>query len=208
MLSLAVHAATAQYESEATASANLDTSTAGLAAATTTVVIGATPNFWFIPTSPYPPYTVCVGDKLSFMYGVAHNVWLMTDGPDCDYPFTSPGFFLGDATYGGGGVDGLPANNYEVVVKAAGTLHIACQAGAHCANGQKVTITVEEGDCTRVIPDDPPTPPPPPPPSPPPTPPLEENAASASGPTSWVAVVLATVATLAVWTSGRDAGEV
>ena len=116
----------------------------------------------------------------------------MTDGPDCDYPFTSPGFFLGDATYGGGGVDGLPANNYEVVVKAAGTLHIACQAGAHCANGQKVTITVEEGDCTRVIPDDPP--------------PLEENAASASGPTSWVAVMLAAAASLAVWT-GRDAGE-
>ena len=201
MLSLAVHAATAQYESEATASANLDTSTAGLAAATTTVTIGATPNFWFIPTSPYPPYTVCVGDKLSFMYGVAHNVWLMTDGPDCDYPFTSPGFFLGDATYGGGGVDGLPANNYEVVVKAAGTLHIACQAGAHCANGQKVTITVEEGDCTRVIPDDPP------PPSASSPPPLEENAASASGPTSWVAVMLAAAASLAVWTSGRDAGE-
>ena len=201
MLSLAVHAATAQYESEATASANLDTSTAGLAAATTTVTIGATPNFWFIPTSPYPPYTVCVGDKLSFMYGVAHNVWLMTDGPDCDYPFTSPGFFLADATYGGGGVGGL-ANNYEVVVKAAGTLHIACQAGAHCANGQKVTITVEEGDCTRVIPDDPP------PPSASSPPPLEENAASASGPTSWVAVVLAAAASLAVWTSGRDAGEV
>ena len=200
MLSLAVHAATAQYESEATASANLDTSTAGLAAATTTVTIGATPNFWFIPTSPYPPYTVCVGDKLSFMYGVAHNVWLMTDGPDCDYPFTSPGFFLADATYGGGGVGGL-ANNYEVVVKAAGTLHIACQAGAHCANGQKVTITVEEGDCTRVIPDDPP------PPSASSPPPLEENAASASGPTSWVAVMLAAAASLAVWTSGRDAGE-
>ena len=53
----------------------------------------------------------------------------------------------------------------------------------------------------------PPTPPPPPPPSPPPTPPLEENAASASGPTSWVAGVLAAVASLAVWTSGRDAGE-
>ena len=200
MLSLAVHAATAQYESEATASANLDTSTAGLAAATTTVTIGATPNFWFIPTSPYPPYTVCVGDKLSFMYGVAHNVWLMTDGPDCDYPFTSPGFFLADATYGGGGVGGL-ANNYEVVVKAAGTLHIACQAGAHCANGQKVTITVEEGDCTRVIPDDPP------PPSASSPPPLEENAASASGPTSWVAVMLAAAASLAVWTLGRDAGE-
>ena len=200
MLSLAVHAATAQYESEATASANLDTSTAGLAAATTTVIIGATPNFWYIPTSPYPPYTVCVGDKLSFMYGVAHNVWLMTDGPDCDYPFTSPGFFLADATYGGGGVGGL-ANNYEVVVKAAGTLHIACQAGAHCANGQKVTITVEEGDCTRVIPDDPP------PPSASSPPPLEENAASASGPTSWVAVMLAAAASLAVWTSGRDAGE-
>ena len=128
---------------------------------------------------------MCVGDKLSFMYGVAHNVWLMTDGPDCDYPFTSPGFFLADATYGGGGVGGL-ANNYEVVVKAAGTLHIACQAGAHCANGQKVTITVEEGDCTRVVPDDKPTPPPPPPPS----------------------LVLAAAASLAVWTSVCDAGEV
>ena len=128
----------------------------------------------------------------------------MTDGPDCDYPFITPGFFLGDATYRGGRT---PANNYEVVVKAAGTLHIACQAGAHCANGQKVTITVEEGDCTEQIPDDPPTPRPPPP-SPPPSPPLEENAASASGPTSWVAVVLAAVASLAVWTSGRDAGEV
>ena len=196
MLSLAVHAATAQYDSLA----NLDTSAESLAAATTTVTIGATPNFWFIPTSPYPPYTVCVGDKLSFMYGVAHNVWLMTDGPDCDYPFTSPGFFLADATYGGGGVGGL-ANNYEVVVKAAGTLHIACQAGAHCANGQKVTITVEEGDCTRVIPDDPP------PPSASSPPPLEENAASASGPTSWVAVMLAAAASLAVWTLGRDAGE-
>ena len=203
MLSLAVHAATAQYDSLD----NLDTSAEALATATTTVTIGAAPNFWYIPVSPYPPYTVCVGDKLSFRYKPSHNVWLMTDGPDCDYPFTSPGFFLGDATYGGGGVDGLPANNYEVVVKAAGTLHIACQAGAHCANGQKVTITVEEGDCTRVIPDDPPTPPPPPPPSPPPTPPLEENAASASGPTSWVAVVLAAAASLAVWTSGRDAGE-
>ena len=196
MLSLAVHAATAQYDSLA----NLDTSAETLAAATTTVTIGATPNFWFIPTSPYPPYTVCVGDKLSFMYGVAHNVWLMTDGPDCDYPFTSPGFFLADATYGGGGVGAL-ANNYEVVVKAAGTLHIACQAGAHCANGQKVTITVEEGDCTRVIPDDPP------PPSASSPPPLEENAASASGPTGWVAVMLAAAASLAVWTSGRDAGE-
>ena len=83
MLSLAVHAATAQYDSLA----NLDTSAEGLAAATTTVTIGAAPNFWYIPVSPYPPYTVCVGDKLSFMYGVAHNVWLMTDGPDCDYPF-------------------------------------------------------------------------------------------------------------------------
>ena len=98
-------------------------------------------------------------------------------------------------------MDGLPANNYEVVVKAAGTLHIACQAGAHCANGQKVTITVEEGDCTRVIPDDPP------PPSASSPPPLEENAASASGPTSWIAVMLAAAASLAVWTSGRDAGE-
>ena len=197
MLSLAVHAATAQYDSLA----NLDTSAESLAAATVTVTIGAAPNFWYIPVSPYPPYTVCVGDKLSFKYKPSHNVWLMTDGPDCDYPFTSPGFFLGDATYGGGGVDGLPANNYEVVVKAAGTLHIACQAGAHCANGQKVTITVEEGDCTRVIPDDPP------PPSASSPPPLEENAASASGPTSWVAVMLAAAASLAVWTLGRDAGE-
>ena len=73
------------------------------------MTIGAAPNFWYIPVSPYPPYTVCVGDKLSFMYGVAHNVWLMTDGPDCDYPFTSPGFFLADATYGGGGVGGIRA---------------------------------------------------------------------------------------------------
>ena len=106
MLALAVHAATAQYDSLA----NLDTSAEALAAATVTVTIGAAPDFWYIPVSPYPPYTVCVGDKLSFKYKPSHNVWLMTDGPDYDYPFTSPGFFLGDATYGGGGVDGLPAN--------------------------------------------------------------------------------------------------
>ena len=45
----------------------------------------------------------------------------------------------------------------------------------------------------------------PPPPQPPPD--NEENSAEASGPTSWLAVMLAAVASLAVWTSDRDAAE-
>ena len=53
----------------------------------------------------------------------------------------------------------------------------------------------------EAVPDSPAPPPPQPPPD------NEENSAEASGPTSWLAVMLAAVAPLAVWTSDRDAAE-
>ena len=67
--------------------------------------------------------------------------------------------------------------------------------GSHCLEGQKVEIIVE------AVPDSPAAPPPKPPPD------NEENSAEASGPTSWLAVMLAAVASLAVWTSDCDDAE-
>mgnify|MGYP002824867863 CR=1 FL=1 len=187
MLSLVLNTATALD------AAALDSSPSALAAATTTVNIG-TPNWNAYPITP-ASYTVSVGDKLSFQFTQSHNVWVK---PASDCVFTG-GTELASSICGAdescaAGGDGQLANLYEVVPKTAGTLYIACQVG-YCLEGQKVEIIVE------AVPDSPAPPPPQPPPD------NEENSAEASGPTSWLAVMLAAVASLAVWTSDRDAAE-
>ena len=187
MLSLVLNTATALD------AAALDSSPSALAAATTTVQIGR-PNWNEYPITP-ASYTVSVGDKLRFEFTQSHNVWVK---PASDCVFTG-GTELASSICGAdescaAGGDGQLANLYEVVPKTAGTLYIACQVGSHCLEGQKVEIIVE------AVPD-----------SPAPPPPAaadnEENSAEASGPTSWLAVMLAAVASLAVWTSDRDAAE-
>ena len=188
MLSLVLNTATALD------AAALDSSPSALAAATTTVNIG-TPNWNAYPITP-ASYTVSVGDKLSFQFTQSHNVWVK---PASDCVFTggtelASSICGADASCAAGG-DGQLANLYEVVPKTAGTLYIACQVGSHCSEGQRVEIIVE------AVPDSPAPPPPAPPPD------NEETSAEASGPTSWLAVMLAAVASLAVWTSDRDAAE-
>ena len=189
MLSLVLNTATAL---DATA---LDSSPGALAAATTTVNIG-TPNWNAYPINP-ASYTVSVGDKLSFKFTQSHNVWV-TPASDCDFTGgteLASSICAADESCAAGG-DGQLANLYEVVPKTAGTLYIACQVGSHCLEGQKVEIFVE----AVAVPD-----------SPAPPPPAaadnEENSAEASGPTSWLAVMLAAVASLAVWTSDCDDAE-
>lgn len=186
MLSLVLNTATALD------AAALDSSPSALAAATTTVNIG-TPNWNAYPITP-ASYTVSVGDKLSFQFTQSHNVWVK---PASDCVFTG-GTELASSICGADGscaAGGSLPNLYEVVPKTAGTLYIACQVGSHCSEGQKVEIIVE------AVRDSPAPPPPKPPPD------NEENSAEASGPTSWLAVMLAAVASLAVWTSDRDAAE-
>ena len=66
--------------------------------------------------------------------------------------------------------------------------------GIPCSEGQTVEIIVEAVPDSLA-------------PPPPAAADNEENSAEASGPTSWLAVMLAAVASLAVWTSDRDAAE-
>ena len=122
------------------ADAALDNSAATLAAATTTVTIGTSPQFWSAMNQNPSSYSVAVGDKLSFKYSNWHNVYLMaseTAYNACDFTGATE---LASASHGGGSGSMTP-NKYEAVVSTAGTLYIACQVSGHCDQGQKVTIT-------------------------------------------------------------------
>lgn len=138
--------------------AQLDSSSGALAAATTTVTIGTAPNYWsMIPSYP-TSYSVSVGDKLSFAYSSAHDVYVMPSASayaTCDF---SGATLLAGPTYGGGAASGN-TNLYEAVtVNQPGTMYIACSN--HCASGQKIAVSVSSADSTTASPPPPPTPPP------------------------------------------------
>ena len=157
------------------ADAALDSSAATLAAATTTVTIGSSSQYWSaMPSSP-SSYSIAVGDKLKFQYNSNHNLYQMASAAkyaSCDFS----GATELASTSQGGGSGGTP-NLYEAVVTAAGTLYFACRVGSHCGYGQKVTITA--ASTTSPSPS-PPSPSPPPPaitvPQSPPSPPLAPGA--------------------------------
>ena len=145
------------------ADAALDNSAATLAAATTTVTIGTSPQFWSAMNQNPSSYSVAVGDKLSFKYSNYHNVYLMaseTAYNDCDFTGATE---LASTSHGGG--SGSTPNQYEAVVSSAGTLYIACEVSGHCDAGQKVTITAAAASTPSPSPSSPS--PPPPSPSPP-----------------------------------------
>eukprot|EP00964_Phaeocystis_antarctica_P152669 scaffold120669_cov57-Phaeocystis_antarctica.AAC.3 len=137
------------------AAAQLDSSSAALEASTVTVPInGDLANGWSgcCGLADQTGKSVTVGDKLSFGYNAAHNVWLMESAAkyaSCDFSGATE---LASTSKGGGSGGG---NLYQAVVTGAGTLYIACKIGAHCSSaGQKVTIIATAA----------PTPPPPSPP--------------------------------------------
>ena len=145
------------------ADAALDNSAATLAAATTTVTIGTSPQFWSAMNQNPSSYSVAVGDKLSFKYNNWHNVYLMESAAkyeSCDFTEATE---LASKSHGGG--SGSTPNMYEAVVSSAGTLYIACEVSGHCDAGQKVTITAAAASTPSPSPSSP-SPPPPSPSSP------------------------------------------
>ena len=98
-------------------------------------------NYWSaMPSSP-STYEVVIGDKLSFKYTAFHNVYLMPSQEayeSCDFSAATE---LASVSYGGG--EGDIPNKYEAVTTATGTLYFACQIASHCAQGQKIAVTVK-----------------------------------------------------------------
>ena len=98
-------------------------------------------NYWSaMPSSP-STYEVVIGDKLSFKYTEYHNVYLMPSQEayeSCDFSAATE---LASVSYGGG--EGDIPNKYEAVTTATGTLYFACQIASHCAQGQKIAVTVK-----------------------------------------------------------------
>ena len=121
------------------ADAALDSSAATLAAATTTVTIGSSSQYWSaMPSSP-SSYSIAVGDKLKFQYNSNHNLYQMASAAkyaSCDFTGATE---LASKSQGGG--SGGTPNLYEAVVTSADTLYFACRIGGHCQMDQKVTIT-------------------------------------------------------------------
>ena len=143
-------------------SLGLDSSSAALTAATGTTWTVGDANYWNGCCTANYGLTVTVGDKLSFGYGVNHNVYQMasqTAYDNCDFTAATE---LAGTGHGGG--SGSEPNLYQAVVTTAdavaGQLFIACQIDGHCAGNQKVTITA------NLAPSPPPSPPPPSPPPP------------------------------------------
>ena len=149
------------------ADAALDSSAATLAAATTTVTIGSSSQYWSaMPSSP-SSYSIAVGDKLKFQYNSNHNLYQMASAAkyaSCDFTGATE---LASKSQGGG--SGGTPNLYEAVVTSADTLYFACRIGGHCQMDQKVTITA--ASTTSPSPSPPSPSPPPPSPSPLPSPP-------------------------------------
>ena len=98
-------------------------------------------KYWSaMPSSP-STYEVVIGDKLSFKYNAFHNVYLMPSQEayeSCDFSAATE---LASVSYGGG--EGDIPNKYEAVTTATGTLYFACQIASHCAQGQKIAVTVK-----------------------------------------------------------------
>ena len=98
-------------------------------------------KYWSaMPSSP-STYEVVIGDKLSFKYTEYHNVYLMPSQEayeSCDFSAATE---LASVSYGGG--EGDIPNKYEAVTTATGTLYFACQIASHCAQGQKIAVTVK-----------------------------------------------------------------
>ena len=137
-------------------SLGLDSSSAALTAATGTTWTVGDANYWNGCCTANYGLTVTVGDKLSFGYGINHNVYQMASEAAynaCD--FTGATELAGTGHGGGSGT--AYDNLYEAVVTTAdaGQLFIACKVGAHCTGNQKVTITA------NLAPSPPPSPPPP-----------------------------------------------
>merc|ERR1719384_2877364 len=112
------------------------------------------------------PHTVEVGTRLVFKYASYHNVWLMgsqSAWDDCN--FDDAVELAGENQ--GGGTSGSEVNLYQTVATMAGKLLLACQVSSHCAEGQKVQITVV-----------------PPSPSSPPSPPASPPSAGAPPPSA------------------------
>ena len=139
---------------QALTAADLDGSAAALASAPSELVIGAASGqYWnAIPSVPQS-YSVRVGDAVTFRYGSAHNVYLVSAESkwySCD---KSGGTVLSGFHVGGGEGTGYLANLYRTTVSAAGTLYIVC--APHCGAGQKVRLQV------LPLAGEPPPPPPP-----------------------------------------------
>ena len=127
-----------------TASA-LDSSSAALTSVDnigSLVEIGSSSErYWSVMPSSPSTYEVVIGDKLSFKYNAFHNVYLMPSQEayeSCDFSAATE---LASVSYGGG--EGDIPNKYEAVTTATGTLYFACQIASHCAQGQKIAVTVK-----------------------------------------------------------------
>jgi len=85
----------------------------------------------------YEPITISTADEVVFNYTEAHDVWLFENQASydqCDFAQASQ--------YGG-----RSHGSYTFSSPTPGTYHFACAMGTHCSSmGQKITITVQEGD--------------------------------------------------------------
>ena len=100
------------------------------------------------------PMTIALGDSLTFIYSVHHDVWrhpTLAALENCDYTGAE---ILGDKTMGGGcedetDHDGCMAQaymngGYVLTPSEPGTLYLSCSVGDHCQNGQRLVVTVED----------------------------------------------------------------
>ncbi|CAL5014738.1 unnamed protein product [Urochloa decumbens] len=83
---------------------------------------------------------VSVGDTVVFTYGPPHTVDELAS--EADYKACS---FAGKLSSDDGG-------STAVTFDKAGTRYFACAAGSHCAQGQKVAITVSDGGASSQSP--------------------------------------------------------
>merc|ERR1711907_853171 len=86
----------------------------------------------------YSTVKAAVGDSVIFRYNKFHNVWQVKGKEAYDACSFTGASSLASTSLGGG--DGDLSNKYSYKCRARGNVYIACQVGAHCSNGQKVTI--------------------------------------------------------------------
>lgn len=97
---------------------------------------------WAIPTSPQAMY-VKKGTEVTFEWTGNHDVKKMANKADYDSCATTSGTVGAPATNGG---------TWKTTLNTIGTHYFICSVGTHCANGQKVAITVDDYVVDWVIP--------------------------------------------------------
>merc|ERR1711907_600724 len=105
-----------------------------------TLLVGGTTDTWTTGTV-YQPVQAQVGETVVFKYSTSHNVYSIPTKAGYDACDFSGATELG-STSQGGGTGALP-NVYNYQCSSPGQAYIACEVGAHCAAGQKVTINCD-----------------------------------------------------------------